>query len=279
MRLGLTTPIPNAAGTVGHHTNFGSIVLPSTHTTKPIMTTTLLEMNNRAVSNMIQDRNYETAMKCLTRTLALIKCHMTTADIGTTSEVTIEDGSRESHSWHSEDPCVFVTEFSSHGDNAEILGIGCSSSMFGAPILLSTTQHPRNQDTETWELLSYVVMYNMALACHLKGMEEQENSSIRNRFLVSSATLYKQARTILEARSGFEVSILHEMAISSNLGHIYLTLGDEDQAKPYFEHLLSVILCVVDCGGDATIADTTLDGFFCNVTPLILSSCQSAAAA
>ena len=242
------------------------------------MTTSLLEMNNHAVLNMLRDRNYELAMKSLTKTLTLIKHHMNSTG-GIRSDVTNEEKTRDSPSWHSGDPCVFVTEPSSYGDIADDQRIGCSSSMFEAPILLSTTQHPRNQDAETWELLSYVVLYNMALTCHLKGMEEQGNPSIRNRFLLSSATLYKQARTILESRSGFEVSILHELAISSNLGHIYLTLGDEDEAKLYFEHLLSVILCVVDCGGDDTIADTTLDGFFYNITPLILSSCQSAAAA
>jgi hypothetical protein len=180
--------------------------------------------------------------------------------------------------------CTFAkfSSVSCFQDAAEYDGRNVGS-IFSAPILLPTKKRPTIMtpelvDTGCCEVLSYAVMYNLALAYHLRGMEEHGNSSLRDRCLSTSAALYEHAHQLLETHAEeLELSILHEMAIASNLGHIYRFLGRDDRARLCFEHLLSMMLYVVDCGRDGNIAGM-MDGFFYNVMPLICSHHTAAAA-
>lgn len=229
------------------------------------------EMNNRAVLRMVEDRDYASAICSLTKTLRAIKLLMSTTDEGASDE---KPQSPESS-------CTFA-DFSSVSCFQEAVEYDGRNvgSIFSAPILLPTKKHPTTVTPELvhtpgcCEVLSYAVMYNLALAYHLRGMEEHGNSSLKDRCLCTSAALYEHAHQLLEAN---ELSILHEMAIACNLGHIYRTLGSEDRARLCFEHLLSMMLYVVDCGRDGKIMGM-MDGFFYNVMPLICSRHAAAAA-
>ena len=169
--------------------------------------------------------------------------------------------------------CDFVSSRSSASFERTVENGGfCSSSIFRDPIYVSSGL-PRSE-LDRCELLSYVILYNLALSYHLRAMDEEEDH-LRNAYLDKALTLYEHAHHILSSQE-IDVSLLHTMAIASNLGHIHHVIGDEQRAELCFQHLLSTILYVVDCGEGAKIK--SLDGFFRNVMPLICTSSSAPAA-
>jgi hypothetical protein len=134
---------------------------------------------------------------------------------------------------------------------------------------------PSSQLDKKCELVSYAILYNLALVHHLKAVKESSSGRAQTLLLTRAMSLYEHAHHIL-INQDVDVSLMHTMAIASNLGHVHHMLGDEQKARLCFQHLLSTIIYIVDCG-DAVRIDA-FDGFFTNVMPL-LSAASSAAAA
>lgn len=223
------------------------------------------QLNNVAVKS-IEAKDYTTAISTLTKALKVVKLIMSgdamisDSDTGGCAETQITSGFY----------CDFVRSApsSSFERTFENGGI-CSSSIFRDPIYM--TCHLPRAELERCELLSYVILYNLALSYHLRAMDEEEEN-LQVACLEKALTLYEHAHHILSSQE-IDVSLLHTMAIASNLGHIHHVIGDERRAEMCFQHLLSTILYIVDCGEGGKIE--CLDGFFRNVMPLI---CQPSSA-
>lgn len=146
-------------------------------------------------------------------------------------------------------------------------------SIFRDPIHLSSTVFD-SCDIEHCEKLACIILYNLALAHHLRAMEEQNATSRLSR-LRKALSLYEHAHQIL-LNQEIDVSLLHSMAIACNLSHIHHITGNEPASQICLQHLLSAILYVVDCGEGGKVKP--LDGFFRNVMPLIASVSSAPAA-
>jgi hypothetical protein len=145
----------------------------------------------------------------------------------------------------------------------------CQHSVFRDPVHVVSLDLYIHQET-----LSFVLLYNLALAYHLRGLTDRLS---RNAYLSTALTLYEHAHAMLTIDEGMDVSSLHIMAIASNLGHVHALLGHKRRANVCFQHLLSVILYVVDCG-EGTSKELNLEGFFCNIMPIIATKVTAAAA-
>lgn len=128
--------------------------------------------------------------------------------------------------------------------------------------------------TQTGETLSFIVVYNLALAWHLWGLEASEIEE-KQLFLRKALNLYRLAHGII-INGRMTVKPSHFMALVSNTGHAHICLGDIDRANACFHLLLGTLMCVVDQGGQH--ACEFLDGFIFNVASLILEE-QTAPAA
>jgi hypothetical protein len=222
-------------------------------------------LNNKAV-HQIQDGRYHEAISTLTKALKTVKL---VASGDAMISGTIEDESPESD-FH----CEFITtsRASSFLRIVEKGGI-CESSIFRDPIHITGALLPATA-LENCELLSYVILYNLALSHHLRSMEEQTERT-QTECLQKALTLYEHAHHIMTNQEA-DVALLHTMAITSNLGNIHLMLGDEERAHRCSQHLLSTILYIVDAGEARKIE--VLDGFFRNVMPLITNASSAPAA-
>lgn len=127
---------------------------------------------------------------------------------------------------------------------------------------------------QTGEVLSYVVIYNLALAWHLWGHKTPQTNE-RHMFLEKALNLYRLADGIM--RNGrMKAGPSLYMALVNNMGNVYFCLGNTERANACFQLVLETMMCVLDQGNQCTCE--FLDGLVSNVVPLILED-QSAPAA
>jgi hypothetical protein len=113
-------------------------------------------------------------------------------------------------------------------------------------------------------MLSFAVIYDLALAWHLHGVLTVKNDSLRNTRLHRALSLYQHAT-------------LFHLATVCNIGHIYGCLGEDTKAEDSSQLSLSAILCLVDSGADPEHS-IELEGLISNVMPIILKEASAAAA-
>jgi hypothetical protein len=137
-------------------------------------------------------------------------------------------------------------------------------------------------------IISYCVVYNLALSWHLWSQNCTAVSSDsdghggdddRRGMLTKALTLYKLAYSLLTTNEETMVASQNDyLSLICNIGHASSSLGDDDGGvNKYFQVLLESILYVV-AGGERN--PEPLDyGMFKNVTHLILKKEESAPAA
>jgi hypothetical protein len=223
------------------------------------------KMSNQAVFQL-EDENYDQAIATLTMALKALKAAMSGDSMVSEAIEAENDGSSFS----------IECEFRSSGLPSFLETVpgwtNSPKSIFREPIFVTSPLSETAQ--KDYDTLSYVVLYNLALAHHLRAMQELDPRSLLFR-LQKALTLYEHAHQVLMNHE-IEVTLMHTMAITSNLGHIQHVLGNESKASMCFQHLLSTILYVVDCGEGQKLQ--SLDGFFRNVMNLVAKETLAPAA-
>jgi tetratricopeptide (TPR) repeat protein len=115
-----------------------------------------------------------------------------------------------------------------------------------------------------------MIIFNFALAHQLSAVDSNKKKSK----LRKAAKLYEISFN-LQRDENFEKNVVFTMATVNNMGLICHKLNDGETANKCFEHLLSTLMFLIDCGeGDVY----ELDGFLLNVFNLIYEPCNAAAA-
>jgi hypothetical protein len=146
--------------------------------------------------------------------------------------------------------------------------------LFKAPIYIHSTDTTATgfASTKYYIKSSFILLYNLALAHHLRAVTEPKP----NKRLKRAMQLYEIAYTM--QLQDLDLSVLQVMAISNNLGHIHTILRNETKSRQCFEHLLqSILLCQHPQEEDELVV--SLDGFLTNVMPFMLTGLASAPAA
>jgi tetratricopeptide (TPR) repeat protein len=101
-----------------------------------------------------------------------------------------------------------------------------------------------NQNT-SHTMSSAIIMFNMALAHHLSGIEEASLGKQRK-----AIKLYTFTYDLLkDAECARSPSLqLFAMACINNLGQLYQSLGEQQIAEGYYQHMLSVLILLIDSG-------------------------------
>jgi hypothetical protein len=98
--------------------------------------------------------------------------------------------------------------------------------------------------TNTFEALSYVVIYNLALAFQLSGLAADDDA-LRTVRLRKALWLYEHTNKILQ-HGKFVADPLHYMAVLCNMGAIYNFFNEDARAAVCQESLLSAAMhCIV----------------------------------
>jgi tetratricopeptide (TPR) repeat protein len=143
--------------------------------------------------------------------------------------------------------------------------------IFRAPIFIPS--HTADHTSSTYYVKSsFMLVYNIALTHHLTALSGKDT---RKR-LRKARKLYELAYTI-QMTENIQLTVLQTMAIVNNLGQIHAALGDAEKSRQCFQHLLSSIMFMNDCGERESIEQ--MDGFIANVMPLILMRASAPAAA
>jgi hypothetical protein len=127
-------------------------------------------------------------------------------------------------------------------------------------------------DDDASTVLAIAVVFNLALAHHLIGIERGSDS----RSLGKAIKLYEYAFFLARSHGVDNGCVLFHMSIMNNLSQLSRALGHEEQAGKCFQQLLSMLMYLLDCsdGGASQYAD-----FLANVSYLIVPNCSVAAAA
>lgn len=120
--------------------------------------------------------------------------------------------------------------------------------------------------------LSSISLYNLALSYHLGALEMKTSRKMFRKAL----TFYELAHSI-QAPEELDLGVLLTLAIVNNIGQIHSVLNNKAKADQCFQHLLSTIMYVTDCGEGEAVPQ--FDGFFSNVMNSVLKQEPTAPAA
>ena len=147
-------------------------------------------------------------------------------------------------------------------------------SIFCKPIILRAAKDER-PTLKLYNRYSIAIMFNLALAHHLSGMETSEVSRIGK--LRKALRLYEYAYSI-QMQEDVQLQITYTLGMVNNLGHIQEHLGEVQKAQQCFQHLLSTLMYVIESGEEGS-DEGQWDVFFHNITHLVLRESALAAAA
>ena len=218
-------------------------------------------LNNVGI-HMISKGQYESALRVLSKGLSLVKQEMMRQEECSKDALEEDDGEAP--------PGVFLQQLPDSAGSL-LSSFGVHGYTFSSPMFIPTLQQGMQSLRDNVKL-SFVILYNIALAHHLIAIQD---ANCTNK-LLKAKSLYELVYSI-QTNEELEISPLQSMAISNNLGQIHLSLGDEDKSRSCFEHLLSAIISVNACGEHEYVGN--LDGFIGNVLLLFLKSAPTAPAA
>lgn len=238
--------------------------------------------NNQGIS-LLQEARYGAAIKELFAGLNLVKQllaennHHATCNDDDANYDDEEGEAMETQEDSEEDPSRSLVDHddlcfvpsqtpSRNAAKGELFAFQCPLLVQAPPPTSTSTDRPHTYHVK----LSFVLLYNLALAHHLSALESDVPS---NKKLRKALSLYELAYTV-QVTEDMPLTIVQTMAIVNNLGHVHALLGSIDQSEHCFQHLLSTILMVNDCAGGMQGQETTIvphmDGFVSNVLNLML---------
>jgi hypothetical protein len=129
-------------------------------------------------------------------------------------------------------------------------------------------------DCQSSLLVSVAIIFNLALAHHLCGMEYKEVGVIRKalRLYECSYKLYRSYCQIQEI--SLSSSSLLPMAAMNNSGQIHRLLGEDENARCFFQSLFSSLIYIGYCR-EGRNRGLDLEGFFQTTSQWIVLSCNS----
>lgn len=119
-------------------------------------------------------------------------------------------------------------------------------------------------------LVSVAIIFNLALAHHLLAKSMNQSEKLLN----TAAKLYELAYA-LQSEECMENTSFFCLATINNLGSIFKCLDRREDAAICFQHLLSMLMFLVDCGGSKQ--ESEYDGFFRNTSYIFKHEVAAAA--
>lgn len=133
-------------------------------------------------------------------------------------------------------------------------------------------------------MISSIVVFNLALSHHLYANQvgticiEQHVNEAAYSALQKARHLYEIALSMIrDTQARFQKSsseVIFLLAIFNNLGLVHRKLQNTEASGKCFQYVLSTLMCLTDAGQ----VSSKLDGFFVNVTSLILKTTVARAA-
>eukprot|EP00534_Pseudo-nitzschia_fraudulenta_P002387 CAMPEP_0201128212 /NCGR_PEP_ID=MMETSP0850-20130426/32965_1 /ASSEMBLY_ACC=CAM_ASM_000622 /TAXON_ID=183588 /ORGANISM="Pseudo-nitzschia fraudulenta, Strain WWA7" /LENGTH=259 /DNA_ID=CAMNT_0047397305 /DNA_START=433 /DNA_END=1212 /DNA_ORIENTATION=- len=163
--------------------------------------------------------------------------------------------------------CITITNIAY--DTQEQGKIQCT--IFRDPFMVNGDGFQEKMDRKACEEISYVTIYNLALAHHLKSLEPALASApeLRRSYLQKALLLYEHSYLIqMEQMVTIGIRVIHSMALVSSIRHICLELGDSRRAEICKQYLVSTLMNTI-CRGEVNTLGEYSDGFFNMIIPFV----------
>ena len=147
---------------------------------------------------------------------------------------------------------------------------------YKCPIRIQMNQAQRNSGFQSAVNTSAVVLFNLSIAHHLGGIQDGRLFSVKK--LQKAMIMYELCHQLF-VQGHVQTDALVVMVLLNNLGQIHAMLGSREKGCRYFERLLSLMMYVLMDGGKQYQGhEQVFEGFFQNVSSLLLSTDSAAAA-
>lgn len=121
----------------------------------------------------------------------------------------------------------------------------CRFPICRSPLRIQIGNDPILPSPMSFEVFSFVILYNLALSWQLKSLDTS-NPATRAMGLRKSLKLYEHANRIVTSGKLLQGNPLPYMALICNLGSLYMSINDHGMAVKCQEYLLSSIMCWID---------------------------------
>lgn len=235
-----------------------------------------IQINNEGVE-LLKKSQYGPAISSFSIALAKVKEMLVTDEDETQASTQDESASiRESSTSHSpgstsSSDCTLSRTKSISSSEKMIALDPNHRSIFCHPITLSEKCEKNSRDA--FNKYSFAMMFNVALAHHLGGLECTKSREAKLR---KALRLYEFAYSI-HMQADVQLQITYALGMVNNLGHIQEALGEQQKAQKCFQQLLSTLMYALESGEGNCKGEW--DIFLHNITHLVLRNTDMAAAA
>lgn len=133
----------------------------------------------------------------------------------------------------------------------------------------------RGVANNSFEMIAFAIIYNLALCHHLDAMALKLNSTTecnvsREGRLKQATALYNHAKNLFVSNARLQNETMHWLTLANNIGHALYEIGDTNNAQQWHKRLHSGIMLIMQNGSDEDIQALSLDrdrldGFMTNV--------------
>ena len=127
---------------------------------------------------------------------------------------------------------------------------------------LSPINIPQDNDPATGGVVGCIIMFNMAMACHAKGLSANQSKS--SSWLTKAKKIYALSYGLTESEGMETVHNFLVPSILNNIGMVEKRLNpfSNEASKEYFEHLLAFLVL---WQGTHTLSPQRLEGCLSNM--------------
>jgi hypothetical protein len=276
----ISSPAPLSAASLSKRENYGGMILPCS------TAQVAASFNEQGIQFLVKSK-YKEAYLAFSRGLSLVKQSIACFDDNDDEAMDITaapSGASICCFTRAQAPTLKIKKSCTEDQMTD----DESAFLFPHPMAVADTAAIHHQAEEEVSYthyieLSFMLLYNLALCHHLSATMNSSDSSSTSRQdfnrvqekLQKALHLYELAYTISlteqdcsmlpEGEPTTQFSILQQLALVNNLGHVHAALGNIECSRQCFQNLLSTLMVVRDCGEQIE----KMDGFLSNVMNLI----------
>jgi hypothetical protein len=132
---------------------------------------------------------------------------------------------------------------------------------------------------------SFICLFNLAVTTHLRALLSMDGTTTNNKsgihsggfsLLTAAKRLYELTHQLLVRDEG-PISVMFNLVIVNNLGHVYKRMGETEKVRQCFEHLLSCLMFIKESFGaqgveeeEQQLCKACLEGFHSNIVSEII---------
>ena len=164
-----------------------------------------------------------------------------------------------------------VSTFKNRNTRNQSLEERCQSKYF---IFSRAIQLPLKvaQSHQSSGMVGAVIVFNLCISHHIAGCN-QKSKDKREKLFRKASKLYQLVyRIIINEGDHFESAKVYLLAVANNLGVIHCELQERKEAVRCFEHVISILMLILDTSNDDCRSNKNMEGFLTNASAIVMQN-------